>query len=83
MSESPSDLVQLWPEIFRNLAAAKRAVQAGLPQLPGFVAFRYQVLGPNQKVRTACYDPTLIPDPVAWLQQRLKALVRLVAPRAR
>ena len=71
MSNSPSDLVKIWPKLF-NLAAAKRAVKDGLPLLPGLVPFHYQVKGERQKVRLAYYDPKIITDPLQWLQKRLK-----------
>jgi hypothetical protein len=70
---SPQHLCKIWPQLFPNLTAAKRAVKKGLPILPGFVTFHYQVKGEHQPPRLAYYDPKLITDPLKWLRKRLKS----------
>jgi hypothetical protein len=75
VSSSPKDLVTLWPQLFANIKAAQRALKDGLPQLPGLLPIHYQLAGERQKPRLAIYDPLLIPNPLAWLQDRLGPMV--------
>jgi hypothetical protein len=41
---------------------------------PSVRPLRYQPRGPKQKRRTAVYDPAVLPDPRAWLEDRLGPL---------
>jgi Bifunctional DNA primase/polymerase, N-terminal/Primase C terminal 2 (PriCT-2) len=75
VSSSPKDLVTLWPQLFANIKAAQRALKDGLPQLPGLLPIHYQLAGERQKPRLAIYDPLLIPNALAWLQDRLGPMV--------
>jgi hypothetical protein len=72
LTSSPQHLCAMWPKVFPSLRTAERAVKDGLPQLPGFVPFTYQVKGERQKPRLGYYDPKLIEDPLRWVQKRLK-----------
>jgi hypothetical protein len=69
------DLVKLWPALWPNDTAARRTLEQGIPQLPGFERVEYQLAGPKMKKRIGYFDPRLIPDPHAWLTQRLGRLI--------
>jgi hypothetical protein len=74
MLTSPTDMVRVWPEVWPNRSAAKRALAEGLPDLPGFTRVAYQVVGPKMKRRAGWFDLSLIPDPRKWLADRLGPL---------
>jgi hypothetical protein len=73
MLTSLTDMVRVWPEIWSNEKAAQRALEHGdVPLLPGFAPMTYHLVGPKRhKPRTAHFNLALIPDPTAWLQERL------------
>jgi putative DNA primase/helicase len=75
MLTAPCDLMQLWPKLWPNRKAATRTLQHPVPTLPGFEQVEYQLAGPNMKKRVGFFDPTLIPDPRAWLETRLGRLI--------
>ena len=70
----PVDMLPLWPKLWSNQKAAYRTVQDGVPGLPGFEQVHYQLKGPKMNRRLAYFDRTLIPDPEAWLRERLGPL---------
>jgi hypothetical protein len=72
LTSSPQHLCAMWPKVFPSLRTAERAMQGGLPQLPGFVPFYYQLKGARQKPVLATYDPTVVADPLKWVQKKLK-----------
>ncbi len=74
MLGSAIDLVRVWPELWPNLARAKRTISDGIPTLPGFTAIDYRLAGPKLKTRTGYFDLNLIPDPQQWLKERLGPL---------
>jgi putative DNA primase/helicase len=74
MLTSPGDMVKVWPKLWSNPKAAYRTVQDGVPALPGFETVTYQLEGPKMNRRLAYFDRTLIPDPEAWLCERLGPL---------
>jgi hypothetical protein len=71
------DLMKLWPELWPNEKAAYRTVQQGVPSLPAFERVDYQLAGAKLKRRVGYFDRTLIPDPCAWLQEKLGPLAPL------
>ena len=75
MLTSQMDMVKLWPELWPNEKAAFRTLKQGVPTLPGFVEVPYQLTGPKMKSRLAYFDPSVIPDPVSWLRNKLGRLV--------
>jgi hypothetical protein len=75
MLASPIDLAKLWPKLWPNTRAADRTVQHGAPALPGFVPVTYQLKGAKMKPRLGHFDRSLIPDPEAWLRERLGDLL--------
>jgi putative DNA primase/helicase len=74
MPTAPVDMTKLRPELWANEKAAYRCIKHGVPKLPGFVAITYQLKGPKMNQRVAYFDQQVIPDPRAWLEQRLGAL---------
>jgi putative DNA primase/helicase len=74
MLTSTVDLMKVWPEIWSNHSAAERTLKNGVPKLPGFERVDYQLDGPKMNKRVAYFDRRLIPDPVAWLTERLGTL---------
>jgi putative DNA primase/helicase len=74
MLTSPGDMVKVWPKLWSNPKAAYRTVQDGVPPLPGFAPVTYQLEGPKMNRRLAYFDRELIPDPKAWLCERLGPL---------
>jgi putative DNA primase/helicase len=71
MLTSPLDMTKLWPSLWKNTRAADRTVQQGMPELPGFTPVTYQLVGPKMKPRIGQFDLARIPDPAAWLRERL------------
>jgi len=72
MLTSPGDMVKLWPELWSNEKAAYRTLKDGdVPLLPGFMPLTYQTKGKNTQLRIAHFNLALIPDPTAWLRERL------------
>lgn len=69
--ESPTDLLRCWPNVFKNLRAAERAVSDGVPALSGFERVRYQLKAKNQRWRFAWFDRSMIPEPPVWIEERL------------
>jgi hypothetical protein len=67
----------LWPGLWRNKSAADRTIVGGVPNLPRFERVGYQLDGNGQKPRTAYFDRSLIPDPLAWLTARLGPLAAI------
>lgn len=74
MLTSPVDLVKVWPDLWPNIALAKRTIADGAPALPSFVEITYQPVGPKMKPRIAYFDLSLIPEPRHWLERRLGPL---------
>jgi hypothetical protein len=70
---SPVDMVKCWPNIF-NLREAERTSKQGVPPLPNFTAFKYQLKGNGMKPRTAYVELARIPEPETWLAERLGPL---------
>ena len=77
MLTSPVDMVRIWPAIWPNDKAADRTLAKGIPALPGFQRFIYQLDGPKMKPRTVYFCLDLIPDPRVWLEARLGPLSKL------
>jgi hypothetical protein len=71
---SPIDMVRLYPAIWPNRTKADRTIKEGIPSLPGFQPVTYQLVGDKMKPRVAYFDLSLIPDPQAWLEERLGVL---------
>lgn len=85
--DSASDMAAAWPDIWGTPMAARNWVHRRAEERGHSVAgpyknslyigsrnaveFRYQRPGPRQKWRTGAYDPTVVPDPRAWLESRL------------
>jgi putative DNA primase/helicase len=69
------DLMKLWPHLWPNRTAATRTLKAGMPTLPGFQSVEYQLAKPGMNKRIGYFDPTLIPDPRAWLEAQLGRLI--------
>jgi hypothetical protein len=74
MLTTPAAMVKLWPKLWPHEKAADRTLAAGVPVLAGFEQVAYQLAGSKQKRRLAHFDRTLIPDPRAWLTDRLGPL---------
>jgi Bifunctional DNA primase/polymerase, N-terminal/Primase C terminal 2 (PriCT-2) len=77
MLTSPVDMVRIWPTIWPNDKAADRTLAKGIPALPGFRQFSYQLDGPKMKPRIAYFSLDLIPNPRVWLEARLGPLSKL------
>jgi putative DNA primase/helicase len=75
MLTSLVDMMKVWPKLWLNQTAARRTLNQGVPVLPGFEPVTYQLKGPKMKRRLAYFDRTLIPDPEAWLRERLGDLL--------
>lgn len=72
MLTSKADLMKIWPQLFADKNVADRTIAKGVPTtLPGFESVRYRPAVPKAKWRTAYFDRSLIPDPGAWLGERL------------
>jgi hypothetical protein len=78
MLTTQSDMVKVYPQIWPNNSAADRTIEQGVPELPGFAPVTYQVAGKKQ--RLAYFDLTIIPEPMAWLRERLGTPLRLLSP---
>ena len=76
MPTAPVDMMKLRPTCGQAGELRRDASQQGVPQLPGFVPVSYQLKGPKMKQRVAYFDLNIIPDPRAWLEQRLGPLVK-------
>ena len=85
---SPSDMIKVWPNVFKSIETARRALRSfGIepddtrPDFPigngQFQAFHYQHTGERQKWRRGWHDPAVVPDPAAWLEDRLKVEITL------
>lgn len=82
---SPSDMARCWPDAWKDTKAAENWLKSHtLPSLVynhlqgrggcvkiQNVRFRYQHAGPRQKHRDGYFDPAIISNPRAWLEQRL------------
>jgi hypothetical protein len=77
MLTSPVDMVRVFPSIWPNRTKADRTIKQGVPSLPGFQPVTYQLVGDKMKPRVAYFDLSLIPDPQAWLEERLGKLKAL------
>jgi putative DNA primase/helicase len=75
MLTSRIDLVTLWPHLWPNDTAARRSLQHGIPNLPGFERVEYQLAGPKMNRRVGYFDRERIPEPRAWLEARLGRLI--------
>ena len=73
MLTSPTDMVELWPELWSNRKAAQRTLgeNINLPLLPGFTPLSYHLAAGKMKPRIAHFNTALIADPTSWLQERL------------
>jgi putative DNA primase/helicase len=71
MLTSPGDMVKLWDHLWPNRKAAERTLEKDVPELPGFVPVTYQLVGPKMKRRLGHFHLAAIPDPKAWLTERL------------
>jgi hypothetical protein len=70
----PSVLMKLYPTRFKTLDAARWALKDGAFAPPGFEIIEYYLLdarGREGRTHVAYYDPTMVADPVALLQERL------------
>jgi hypothetical protein len=72
--KQPDDLMTLWPERWKTIDAARWALKDGAWML-GFLLIEYRFAGTHRNkpgtLRGAYYDPRVIPDPMAWLEERL------------
>ena len=71
MLTSKADLMKIWPHLFTDKNVADRAIAKGVPALPGFELISYRPAGAKMKWRIGHFDRSLIPDPAAWLSERL------------
>ena len=71
MLTSVVDLMKVWPDLWPNHNAADRTLRAGVPQLPGLVPVPYQLTGAKMNERLAYFDLTVVPYPMAWIEERL------------
>jgi putative DNA primase/helicase len=62
LTASPTDMVRAFPDLWGTKSAAEHTLKAGVPELPGFRAERYQASGARQKHRLAYTDL----EPEAW-----------------
>ena len=76
MLTSPADLVKVRPDLWPNTRTADRTIEAGVPVLPGFVQVNYKLAGSKRKSRIGWFDLGIVPDPIAWLRERLGSPVR-------
>jgi hypothetical protein len=74
------DMMKVWPKIYRNDSAARRALD-DLRRSPKLVALiarwqpvSYQLPGPKMNLRFAHFDRARIPDPKAWLERQIGPL---------
>lgn len=81
--DSPSDMAKVWPHVWPTEEAAhgwrKRFTAGQSPIEIGIyrdltACGRYQLPGPRQKWRIFRFDPSAVPDPKAWLEERLGPL---------
>ena len=81
--DSPSDMAKVWPHVWPTEEAAhgwrKRFTAGQSPIEIGIyrdltACGGYQLPGPRQKWRTFRFDPSAVPDPEAWLEERLGPL---------
>jgi hypothetical protein len=70
------DLVKAWPSIWNDMSAKRTLDQ--MKKEPVFDkltadwrVITYQLVGPKVKLRVGYFDHDRIPDPKAWLEQRL------------
>jgi hypothetical protein len=84
---SPADMAKCWPGVWPTAEVARDCLKARTNTSSGespiwnstlYKTFpacgRYQLPGGRQKWRTARFDLSVIPDPKAWLTERLGAL---------
>ena len=78
------DMVKLWPHVWDNDTAARRTLEelrkertAVEKLIAGWRPVTYQLAGPKMKQRYGYFDPAVIPNPRAWLEQlgQLKVFV--------
>jgi len=84
--EAPADAARAYPGLFRNADAAKKRFQrercgtfpyedSQLGECPQPLRrVDYQRAGPGQRAAVAWFDPWVVPDPEAWLADRLGPL---------
>src|SRR5205823_6467904 len=77
--ESPSDMAKVWPDAWANEQAARNWLRTSFVLFPLIDLYqgklhkaRYQHPGVGQPWRTAWFDPAVIPDARAWLEDRLQ-----------
>jgi hypothetical protein len=80
--DSPTDMAICWPEVWGTAEAARRWRSRATGQspierllyrtLPG--CCRYKLSGAGRQWHFARFDPTIIPDPQAWLEEKLGPL---------
>jgi hypothetical protein len=78
---SPVDLVKAWPHVWGNTIAVDRMLKelrkdpAALKKLiASWRPVTYQLAGAKMKQRVGYFDPNVVSDPRAWLEQRLGQL---------
>lgn len=84
---SPTDMAACWPDVWETPEAARqwqKRSTSGQSPIENILYremtacdFRYQRPGARQKWRNGSFDPTVVPDPQAWLEARLGLLARL------
>ena len=84
--EAPADAARAYPGLFRNAEAAKKRFQrdrSGTFPYEGILigecpeplaSADYRVAGAGQRPAVAWFDPLVVPDPEAWLADRLGVL---------
>jgi putative DNA primase/helicase len=81
--DSPTDMAKAWPKVWETAEAARRwqsRTTSGQNPIENILyrtlpaCGRYQRPGERQKWRTFRYSPDVIPDPAAWLTDRLGPL---------
>ena len=94
--EVPADAARAYPGLFKNAEAAKKRFQRDrsgtfpyegvlIGECPEPLARAdYQVAGAGQRAAVAWFDPLVVPDPEAWLADRLGVLAwcRVAGPPA-
>ncbi len=79
---SPADMATCWPALWPTEEAARKArVRGATGQDPietiiygemSACSFRYRHVGQGQKWRRGWHDPSVAPDPRAWIEARLQ-----------
>jgi hypothetical protein len=87
---NPKDMSEAWPQMWATADAAKKALQRArrgneghfssisilLENCPSFQRLLYRTARRGRPV-AAFYDPALVPDPRAWLENKLGPLASL------